>query len=243
MSAATDTTSKFVEVPIVVLIPPIIVASPIGSRMPEVEVRLRIAAPISIGSISTTMGVLFMNALSTAPTTSVASSASTGARFQKRLRRRATGSSAPVRTSACPATISAHTATSASWPKPWKNSEGFSSPSGLSKGNRPKPMIRATRTNRLEDSSGIFSRVKRIKASTVMASAAMAWGLGRSGKYIPYPREQNAPSTNGCFSVCVIYPSNEHSPSQEFHGHEPTIITLNCTRKRPEPPENRPFLH
>ena len=118
MSAATETTSRLVEVPIVVLMPPTMVASPIGSSTPEVGVPLRTDAPISMGSISTTIGVLFMNALSTAPTSNVASSASMGARRQNRPRRRATGSSAPVWTRAWPATISAQTATSASWPKP-----------------------------------------------------------------------------------------------------------------------------
>ena len=54
MSATMETTSRLVDVPMVVLMPPTMVASPIGNRMPEVGDWLRMAAPISIGSISTT---------------------------------------------------------------------------------------------------------------------------------------------------------------------------------------------
>ena len=56
ISAATATTSRLVDVPIVVPIPPIRVANPIGSSTPEVGLLLRAAAPINIGSISTTIG-------------------------------------------------------------------------------------------------------------------------------------------------------------------------------------------
>ena len=94
------------------------VAIPMGNNMPEVDLLLRTAAPISIGNINTTIGVLFMNALSTAPTIRVNNSASFGLHFQSLARRLATGASAPVRTSASPAIIRAQTATSASFPKP-----------------------------------------------------------------------------------------------------------------------------
>ena len=76
MSAATATTSRLVEVPIVVPIPPTKVAKPMGNRMPEVGLWFRMAAPISMGSIKTTMGVLFIKALRKAPRISVASKAS-----------------------------------------------------------------------------------------------------------------------------------------------------------------------
>ena len=100
ISAATETTSRFVEVPIVVLIPPTKVAKPIGNKTPEVEDLLLTVAPMSMGSINTTIGVLFIKALRTAPISNVANKANRGAFFQNFPSLRATGSRAPVRTNA-----------------------------------------------------------------------------------------------------------------------------------------------
>lgn len=104
--------------PIVVAIPPSSVASPIGMRMADAGLFARSDTLTRIGSSRTTIGVLFTNALNTAPTISVNSSESHGLTVHTRASARPTGSSAPVRTSPCPAIISAATATSASWPKP-----------------------------------------------------------------------------------------------------------------------------
>lgn len=122
MSAATDTTSRLVEVPMVVLMPPTSVAKPIGINIPEADVFVRNETLIRIGSNSTTIGTLFTKALSIAPTISVNSSESCGLIRHRRARPRPTGSRAPVRTSPCPAIMSAVTATRASWPKPRKKS-------------------------------------------------------------------------------------------------------------------------
>ncbi len=74
------TTSKFVDVPIVVDIPPIIVASPIGSMNPDAGNFVRNAIPTRIGIINTTIGVSLMNALSTNTATSISNSATFGRR-------------------------------------------------------------------------------------------------------------------------------------------------------------------
>ncbi len=114
MSAATDTTSRFVDVPIVVAAPPIRVATPIGIRIFEGLIRVRIETVISTGSSRTTIGVLLTNALSVAAITSVSSIDSTGQVAQSFARTEPSGSSAPVRTRPCPTIMRAQTATSAS---------------------------------------------------------------------------------------------------------------------------------
>ena len=72
------TTSKFVDVPMVVDMPPIIVARPIGSNTRETGVFARKEMPTSIGIMSTTIGVSLMKALNTATATSMSRRASTG---------------------------------------------------------------------------------------------------------------------------------------------------------------------
>ena len=124
MSSATLTTSRLVEVPMVVAIPPRMLAKPIGIRVPDGDSPVRIATPTRIGSISTTIGVLLMKALSTAVTRIVANSETPGQRRHRRASRRPTGSSAPVRISPSPTIIRPQTATRALWPKPRKNSDG-----------------------------------------------------------------------------------------------------------------------
>ena len=120
MSREIPTTSRFVEVPIVVDIPPIIVASPIGSMTPDTGNLARSEAPTSIGISRTTIGVLFMNALRIAPAVRVIRSASTGLDDHALLTTFASGCNAPVVSSALPTIMSAQIATSASLPKPAK---------------------------------------------------------------------------------------------------------------------------
>ena len=72
------TTSRLVEVPIVVDMPPMMVASPIGNITPETGNLTRMETPTRIGISSTTIGVLFMNALRIAPAINVTSNASNG---------------------------------------------------------------------------------------------------------------------------------------------------------------------
>ena len=123
-SLATATTSKLVDVPMVVAMPPTSVAKPIGISTLVAGALARRQALMRIGSKRTTTGVLLTNADSTAPTTSVASKERNGARAQARPSALPTGSSAPVTTIPCPSTINAHTEMSASWPRPKKRSEG-----------------------------------------------------------------------------------------------------------------------
>ena len=59
--------------PIVVDMPPMMVARPIGIMTPDTGNLERSDAPTRIGMSNTTIGVLFMNALRIAPATSVAS--------------------------------------------------------------------------------------------------------------------------------------------------------------------------
>ena len=118
------TTSRFVDVPMDVDMPPIMVARPIGSITPDTGNLTRIDALTRIGMSSTTIGVLFMKALRMAPATSVVSSAITGRRSQTRPTTLASGCRAPVVSSALPTIIRAQIATSASLPKPAKKSAG-----------------------------------------------------------------------------------------------------------------------
>ena len=116
------TTSRLVDVPIVVDMPPMIVARPMGNMTPDTGNFARNEAPTRIGMSSTTIGVLFMNALRIAAATRVVSSARTGRVDQARLTTLARGNSAPVVSSALPTIIRAQIATSASLPNPAKKS-------------------------------------------------------------------------------------------------------------------------
>ena len=124
MSCEIPTTSRFVEVPIVVAMPPIIVARPIGNMTSDTGNFTRIDTPTRIGRSRTTIGVLFMNALSTPPATSVTRVASSGRVDQARLTTVASGCNAPVVSSALPTIISAQIVTRASLPNPAKNCTG-----------------------------------------------------------------------------------------------------------------------
>jgi hypothetical protein len=97
MSAATDTTSRLVEVPMLVLMPPTRVAKPMGINMPEDDAPVRNDTLISIGNNNTTMGTLLTKALRKAPMMSVSNMLSAGLSFHRRARLRPSGSSAPVR--------------------------------------------------------------------------------------------------------------------------------------------------
>ena len=113
-SAERLTTSRFVDVPILVAMPPTSVANPIGISTVAGELLFLMQTPIRIGSSRTTTGVLFTNADSAAPTSRVIRNANAAFFFQTRPSRLPRGTSAPVRTSPCPSTISAQTAINAS---------------------------------------------------------------------------------------------------------------------------------
>ena len=98
MSAATDTTSKLVEVPMVVALPPNKVANPMGMSTDEAGFPVRKETLIRIGRNRTTTGTLLIKALINALTTSVSSKETVGLAFHKRAMTLPAGSSAPVRT-------------------------------------------------------------------------------------------------------------------------------------------------
>jgi hypothetical protein len=74
-SRVIPTTSRLVEVPMVVDMPPMIVARPIGSMNPDAGSCVRRAMPTRIGIMSTTIGVSLTNALMTNTATSMSNSA------------------------------------------------------------------------------------------------------------------------------------------------------------------------
>ena len=165
--------------PIVVDMPPMIVARPIGSMIWETGNFDRSDAPTRIGMSNTTIGVLFMNALRTAPASSVMSVASTGRDDQARPTTLANGCSAPVVSSALPTIISVQMATRASLPKPAKKSAASSARSpSFTYGTISKPTTRIIRIASDDDSSGILSRVKRNSARTVRNRTAMPCASG-----------------------------------------------------------------
>ena len=176
-SAATLTTSRLVDVPMVVPMPPIRVASPMGIRMPLGELAVRRHTLMSMGSSRTTIGVLLMTADSAAATTSVTRNDRNGSLPQKRLSIRPTGSSAPVRMRPWPSTISAQTAISASWPNPEKSST-VRKPSN---GNSENPRASTASSPRLVTSRRARSRLNSASATTVVSMAASACMLGTSG--------------------------------------------------------------
>ena len=97
----------------VVAMPPTEVDRPNGISRSEAGVAVFNEILIRIGSSRITTGVLLTNALSIAAITSAAKNASFGLCVHQRASCRPIGSSAPVRTSAWPAIISAQTAISA----------------------------------------------------------------------------------------------------------------------------------
>jgi len=107
--------------------PPIIVARPIGSMMPDTGVFARMEIPTSIGIMSTAIGVPLIKALSTATATSISIKASNGRVDQVELTIVASGCKAPVVSSALPTIMREQIAMSASLPNPDKN---WSGPSG-----------------------------------------------------------------------------------------------------------------
>ncbi len=176
-SCARLTTSKLVEVPMVVAMPPTKVAKPIGMRTFEGDLLVRRHTEISMGNSNTTIGVLLTNADSTPPTMRVSSSEKTGALPHRPDSIRPTGSSAPVRTKPWPNTIRAHTLISASWAKPAKKSVAFTSSNGATA--KPRTMIPSK--HRAVISSFSSSLLNSTRATTVKAIMAIAWGLGNWG--------------------------------------------------------------
>lgn len=109
ISAATETTRRLVEGPMVVAMPPIKVAKPTGTSVFAAGTFARAATLTDSGRLSTS-GVLLTNALVVAMASIMPRSASRGCESQLRTSQRPVGSSAPVRTSPWPAIISAEMA-------------------------------------------------------------------------------------------------------------------------------------
>ncbi len=172
-SSDTDTTSRFVEVPIVVLMPPMIVANPIGIRIFEVDTLVRCATPTRIGRSITTIGVLLANALTNAAITSVTSKAMTRLNNQNCVSRRPIGRKPPLTSTPLARMSSRQIVISASLPKPSRKCAPRNG-EGPARGNNSNTMTIVTRIAVAEYSSRMRSREKRIKAKTVSARAAIA---------------------------------------------------------------------
>ena len=176
-------TSRLVEVPTTVDMPPMSVANPIGSRMEEGAWWACRAAAVSTGSSMTTTGVLLTKALKKADPTSVSKPASNGWRVHIRVKNSATGRSAPVVSSPLPTTSRAVIVISASWPMFRKKSVVRITGSPFSsRGQKWNPRSNSSSTPMPAVSSGIRSRVNRYSANTVSSITINAWAPGNSGK-------------------------------------------------------------
>ncbi len=113
MSPAIDTTSRLVDVPIVVAIPPISTALLMGISVREAGMPPCAAIAAMIGIISTSTGVSLTIMLRPNASKSVTARPICWLCRQTRISRRDTGSSAPVVTRPRPSTISAQIVTSA----------------------------------------------------------------------------------------------------------------------------------
>jgi hypothetical protein len=112
----------------VVAIPPISVAMPIGISTDDGAVPVRRQTATRIGNNITTIGVLFRNALATAPSANVTSSANVGLLCQLLDIIEARGCNAPVVSSPLLTINNAQIVMSASCPKELKKSDGRMSP-------------------------------------------------------------------------------------------------------------------
>ena len=184
ISAATLTTSRFVDVPMVVAIPPTILANPIGIRVPDGDTPVLTATPISIGNISTTIGVLLIKALRKAVMNRVSSNERAGLLRHDFASMRPTGSNAPVLIRPWPTTINADTAIRARLPKPKKKSLGLITWPSDSNGKSWNPVASTTSTTRLVVSIGMLSRVNSTNATRIMIITASACMLGRASSSI-----------------------------------------------------------
>ena len=124
------TTSRFVDVPMVVAIPPSSTASPTGMRTDDGESLLRTATPMSIGSSMMTIGVVLTKELSTPAMIRVSRLARTRLRLQALASAPASGCRAPVVSMPLPSIIRAQIVISAWWPKPERKACGVSCPLG-----------------------------------------------------------------------------------------------------------------
>ena len=129
ISLAMPTTSRLVEVPMVVAIPPILAAKPIGISMPVGDDPLRSAMLTSTGNNMMTIGVLFRKPLSTPTTSIVISIENFGCLDHPDEANRTSGCNAPVVSSPLAATIKAQIVIKDSLPNAEKKSAGETTPS------------------------------------------------------------------------------------------------------------------
>ena len=135
-SAASETTSRLVDVPMVVDMPPIRIAQFTGMRVCAAGTPARVASRSRIGSVSTSTGVSLTNMLSAMQTSSENNMPSERLKFHSRPRARAAGSSAPVMTRPRPRIIRQQIAISASWLNPPNAISSPDSRPGGSSGNK-----------------------------------------------------------------------------------------------------------
>ena len=165
MSDATDTTSRLVDVPMVVLMPPTSVERPMGRRVREAGVPVRSATLMRTGMSSSTIGTVVDEGASTLPTTGSAAG-DLWARPPGRARYRPIGSSAgraevPGRRS------SGSTRRPAPRGRTCEEVGDAERPGRPTYGKSWNPTVSTANTKRLEDSMGIRSRVKSVSARSV----------------------------------------------------------------------------
>ena len=117
MSREIPTTNKFVDVPMVVDIPPRSVAIPMGIRIFDELTLALCATAIRAGIKMTTIGVLLMKALKNAPKNSTPRNEIFGCLVHDVDKKPISGCNEPLISIALPIANNAQMVTNASWPK------------------------------------------------------------------------------------------------------------------------------
>lgn len=126
--ADTSATSRLVDVPIVVAMPPMMVEKPMGISTSVTGICVRMQTATSTGSIIATRGVLFMNMLPAAAANMAKSKPPLGLRPQTLASARVIVCKAPVTSSALEQIRSATMVINAVLPNPARNVLGPSRP-------------------------------------------------------------------------------------------------------------------
>ena len=167
-SLAIETTSRLVDVPIVVDMPPIRMAALTGISVCEAGIPPCCASCTRIGNNSTSTGVSLTTMLIAAASASVTNNPSQRLTRQTRVSTHAAGSSAPVTTSPRPRIINAQIVIKAWWPKPPKANASPSLGAVPGSGNRNRPSAMAPMVS--NDTISIRTRPLAKPANVAIAS-------------------------------------------------------------------------
>ena len=173
-SAAIETTSRFVDVPMVVAMPPIRTAALSGISVFEAAMAPRSARPTKTGSNRTSTGVSLTIIDRIIARSSETSMPRCLLSFQTVARRRVAGSSAPVTTRPRPMTIKAQIVISAGCPKPEKASVRPCVALSPSNGKKNSPSAIRTIVTRLTISVAIRPRANAMNIARVRTIAPSA---------------------------------------------------------------------